>query len=226
MGGEFRDDARGFRRVLHRAGLAVAAAAAGGPSAGDRRPGYLLAIGVGGWLVVWGFGGIAHWVIANAARLQGLYMHAADLLEQRGLYGAPLMRILTSTEVHGTVERAARYLGLVVANIMRLPVDDFGRLRPESLDAAFAESPEAPAIVILQAADLNIGAYDSFAELIPIARRHGAWIHVDGAFGLWAAASERWPERHQRTLRWFRPEEAARRSLHEGLTKVRKVVYT
>jgi predicted PurR-regulated permease PerM len=50
----------------------------------------LLAIGVGGWLVVWGFGGIAQWVIANAARLQGLYMHAADLLEKRGLYAAEL----------------------------------------------------------------------------------------------------------------------------------------
>jgi len=50
----------------------------------------VLAIGIGGWLVVWGFGGIAHWVIANAARLQGLYMHAADLLEQRGLYAAEL----------------------------------------------------------------------------------------------------------------------------------------
>jgi AI-2 transport protein TqsA len=50
----------------------------------------LLAIGVGGWLVVWGFGAIAHWVIANAARLQGLYMHVADLLEQRGLYAAEL----------------------------------------------------------------------------------------------------------------------------------------
>jgi AI-2 transport protein TqsA len=50
----------------------------------------LLAIGAGGWLVVWGFGGIAHWVIANAARLQGLYMHAADLLERRGLYAAEL----------------------------------------------------------------------------------------------------------------------------------------
>ena len=50
----------------------------------------LLAIGAGGWLVIWGFGGITHWVIANAARLQGLYMHAADLLEQRGLYAAEL----------------------------------------------------------------------------------------------------------------------------------------
>ena len=50
----------------------------------------LLAIGGGGWLVVWGFGGIAQWVIANAARLQGLYMHAADMLEQRGLYAAEL----------------------------------------------------------------------------------------------------------------------------------------
>jgi predicted PurR-regulated permease PerM len=50
----------------------------------------LLAIAVGGWLVVWGFGGIAQWVIANAARLQGIYMHAADLLERRGLYAAEL----------------------------------------------------------------------------------------------------------------------------------------
>jgi AI-2 transport protein TqsA len=50
----------------------------------------LLSIGSGGWLVVWGFGGITHWVIANAARLQGLYMHAADLLEQRGFYAAEL----------------------------------------------------------------------------------------------------------------------------------------
>ena len=53
----------------------------------------LLVIGGGGWLVVWSFGGIAHWVIANAARLQGLYMHLADLLEQRGLYAAELNRI-------------------------------------------------------------------------------------------------------------------------------------
>src|SRR5262245_24883825 len=51
----------------------------------------VLAIGIGGWLVVWGFGGIAHWVIANAARIQGLYMHAADLLERRGLYAAELV---------------------------------------------------------------------------------------------------------------------------------------
>src|SRR5262245_2232429 len=50
----------------------------------------VLAIGIGGWLIVWGFGGIAHWVIANAARLQGLYMHAAELLERRGLYAAEL----------------------------------------------------------------------------------------------------------------------------------------
>ena len=110
MGGEFRDDARGFRRVHHRAGLAVTTAAAGKPSAGDRRSRYCrrglardrpkrLATPITGgrlrtdsrqrWVVL-GFGGIAHWVIANAARLQGLYMHAADQLEQRGLYAAEL----------------------------------------------------------------------------------------------------------------------------------------
>ena len=87
-------DTRGLRAVHHRAGLAAAAAAAGSAAASDCCPRYSLrfplAIGVGGWLVVWGFGGIAHWVIANAARLQGLYMHAADLLERRGLYAAEL----------------------------------------------------------------------------------------------------------------------------------------
>jgi glutamate/tyrosine decarboxylase-like PLP-dependent enzyme len=132
---------------------------------------------------------MAHATCLAAARHNLLARRGWDV-EQQGLFGAPPIRILTSTEVHGTVERAVRYLGLGSANIVRLPVDDRGRLLPTALTAALAGHP-GPAIVVLQAADLNIGAYDSYAELIPIAHQHGAWVHVDGAFGLWAAASPR-----------------------------------
>jgi hypothetical protein len=94
VGSARRDDARGFRPIYHRAGLAVATPPENNAATADRGAltavAALFATGFGGWLVVWGFGGIAQWVIANAARLQGLYMHAADLLEQRGLYAAEL----------------------------------------------------------------------------------------------------------------------------------------
>jgi len=84
-----------------------------------------------------------------------------------------------------------RLLGLGKANMVDLPVDDDGRLLPATLAAGLDREADRPAIVLLQAGDLNTGAYDLFAELIPIAKRHGAWVHVDGAMGLWAAASPR-----------------------------------
>jgi glutamate/tyrosine decarboxylase-like PLP-dependent enzyme len=133
---------------------------------------------------------MAHVTCLAAARHALLASRDWDV-ERRGLYGAPPIRILTSTERHGTCERALRYLGLGLDHVVDLPVDDTGRLVPAALAAALAAAPGVPTIIILQAADLNIGAYDSFAELIPMARRHGAWVHVDGAFGLWAAASPR-----------------------------------
>ncbi len=133
---------------------------------------------------------MAHFTCLAAARHALLERCGWDA-EQRGLHGAPRIRVLTSTERHGTSERAVRFLGLGLDNIENLETDDLGRLQPAALEAALAAGPDAPAIVILQAADLNIGAYDPFAELIPIARQHGAWVHVDGAFGLWAAASPR-----------------------------------
>jgi aromatic-L-amino-acid decarboxylase len=84
-----------------------------------------------------------------------------------------------------------RLLGLGRGSIVEIPVDAQGRLRPEDLEGELARDPTAPTIVLLQAGDLNIGAYDPFAALIPIAKRFGGWIHVDGAFGLWAASSPR-----------------------------------
>jgi aromatic-L-amino-acid decarboxylase len=107
-------------------------------------------------------------------------------VEKQGLSGAPRLRVVTSTERHGTVERAVRLLGLGADSIEMLPAEDDGTLSPRSLEAARLDERS---IVVLQAGDLNLGAFDNFEALIPIARRSNAWVHVDGAFGLWAAAS-------------------------------------
>jgi glutamate/tyrosine decarboxylase-like PLP-dependent enzyme len=112
-------------------------------------------------------------------------------VEMEGLAGSPPIRILTSTEVHGTIVRAVRMLGLGQKHIVDLGADAEGRLREDALSAALESSPDAPTIVVLQAGDLNMGAFDNFAKLIPIAKKFGAWVHVDGAFGLWCATSSR-----------------------------------
>ena len=133
---------------------------------------------------------MAHATCLAAARHAVLQRRGWDV-EQRGLFGAPPIRLLSSSERHGTFERAVRFLGLGLEHITYLAADEKGRLRGEALEQALRADPESPAIVLLQAGDVNIGAYDSFETLIPIAKRYGAWVHVDGAFGLWAAASPR-----------------------------------
>jgi glutamate/tyrosine decarboxylase-like PLP-dependent enzyme len=80
-------------------------------------------------------------------------------------------------------------LGIGTSNLVKLPSDSSGRLNATALESALAAQPDAPTVVVLQAGDLNIGAFDQFETLIPIAKRHGAWVHIDGAFGLWVAAS-------------------------------------
>jgi glutamate/tyrosine decarboxylase-like PLP-dependent enzyme len=112
-------------------------------------------------------------------------------VEMEGLAGSPPIRILTSTEAHGTTVRAIRMLGLGQKHIVSLSADADGRLREDALVAALESAPDAPTIVVLQAGDLNMGAFDDFAKLIPIAKKFGAWVHVDGAFGLWCGASAR-----------------------------------
>lgn len=109
--------------------------------------------------------------------------------EGDGLSGAPRLRVLSSGERHGSIERAVRLLGLGSQCVVDLPVDDQGCLQTATLGNALADHPSMPTIVLLQAGDLNIGAYDPFAELIPLAHQAHAWVHVDGAFGLWGAAS-------------------------------------
>jgi glutamate/tyrosine decarboxylase-like PLP-dependent enzyme len=110
-------------------------------------------------------------------------------VERRGLAGSPQIRILSSDQRHGSIERAIRLLGLGDDNVVDLPTDTQGRLPHDALATALSANAGVPTIVILQAGDLNIGAFDRFAESIPLAHRHGAWVHVDGAFGLWVNAS-------------------------------------
>ena len=131
---------------------------------------------------------MAHVTCLAAARHWLLEQRGWDV-EERGLAGSPPIRILTSTERHGSFDRAVRLIGLGRKAVRVLGCDDHGRLRPEALAAALAVDEIAPTIVLLQAGDLHMGTFDGFPALIPLAHRANAWVHVDGAFGLWAAAS-------------------------------------
>ncbi len=104
-----------------------------------------------------------------------------------GLTGAPRLRVLAGAERHDTVDLALRYLGLGAPELV--DVDDQGRVRPDALRARLARDPRRPAIVLLQAGNVHSGAFDPFQPAIEMAHEHGAWVHVDGAFGLFAAAS-------------------------------------
>ncbi|HEX5963058.1 MAG TPA: pyridoxal-dependent decarboxylase, partial [Gemmatimonadales bacterium] len=84
--------------------------------------------------------------------------------------------------------RAAKLLGIGTANMMVLPSDAAGQLQPEVLSAALSREPGRPTILVLQAGDVNCGAFDPFPDLIPLAQKTGAWVHIDGAMGLWCNA--------------------------------------
>lgn len=134
---------------------------------------------------------MAHVTCLAAAR-HALLARCGWDVEARGLYGAPPIRILSSAQLHGSFERAVRLLGLGRDQVVCLTSDAHDRLEPEALQKALEDQPSAPTIVLLQAGDINIGAFDDFESLIPLAKRYGAWVHVDGAFGLWVAASPRY----------------------------------
>ncbi|MEP6636825.1 MAG: aminotransferase class V-fold PLP-dependent enzyme [Acidobacteriota bacterium] len=133
---------------------------------------------------------MAHVTCLAAARHALLAKQGWDV-ERHGLFGAPAIRILSSSERHGSFERAVRLLGFGQSQIKLLPVDSDGQLLPAVLEEELAKDPTAPTLVLLQAGDINIGAYDDFESLIPLAKKYDAWVHVDGAFGLWVAASRK-----------------------------------
>jgi len=129
---------------------------------------------------------MAHVTCLAAAR-HALLQKDGWMVEDEGLSGAPAIRILASEHGHGSVARAATLLGLGRNNIVRLATDPLGRIEPAALAAQLEDS--RPTIVVLQAGDIATGAFDEFASLVPMAKAKGAWVHIDGAFGLWAAAS-------------------------------------
>ncbi len=109
-------------------------------------------------------------------------------VEARGLYGAPEIQVIVGDEVHSTVLAALQYLGLGRERVTRIPTDEQGRMCAEPLSAAL--DPTLPTLVAIQAGNVNTGAFDPADAIADALAAHpNAWLHVDGAFGLWAAAS-------------------------------------
>jgi len=129
---------------------------------------------------------VANFVCLAAARGEVLRRVGWDV-EAKGLFGAPPIDVVIGEEAHATVFSALQFLGLGHERVIRVKADEAGRMDPSAFDEAIAGS-SSPVIAIMQAGQINTGACDPFANLIPAARAHGAWVHVDGAFGLWARA--------------------------------------
>ena len=109
-------------------------------------------------------------------------------VERDGLIGAPPVEVVVGAERHVTVDVALRYLGLGSGRLRIVPADGQGRMDPAALPEVLAAC-QGPTIVCAQAGNVNTGAFDPLAAICAAAHDHGAWVHVDGAFGLWAAAS-------------------------------------
>lgn len=133
---------------------------------------------------------MAHCTCLAAARHAVLEQRGFDV-ESEGLWNAPQICIVANQQRHGSVDRALRLLGFGCRSTIDLATNANGQVLLVDLEDRLREVRGAPTIVILQAGDINTGACDPFHELIPIAKKYGAWVHVDGAFGLWATASAR-----------------------------------
>lgn len=127
---------------------------------------------------------MANFTALAAARHEVLRRAGWDA-ERQGLSGSPKIRVLAGAERHDTIDRALRFLGLGTDCIEPIPVDDQGRMRADALAEALG-SKDSPTIVCAQAGNVNTGAFDPIAEICGIAHAHRTWVHVDGAFGLWA----------------------------------------
>src|SRR5689334_18407194 len=130
---------------------------------------------------------MAQFTCLAAARHRALADAGWDV-EADGLFGAPPIRLLVGAKAHTTVFAALRMLGLGSRRVELVPADDQGRMRVSEL-ARLLSDGEGPAIVIAQVGEVNTGAIDAVPAIARLAREHHAWCHVDGAFGLWAAAS-------------------------------------
>ena len=135
-------------------------------------------------------GHMANFTALAAARHRVLRDAGWDV-EENGLYGAPPVEVIASEEAHYTISTSVRFLGIGASRIRRIPTDSQGRMSAPDLALAL-RGIRGPCIVCAQAGNVNTGAFDPLSEIAESAKNSGAWFHVDGAFGLWAAAS---PER-------------------------------
>ena len=157
---------------------------------------------------------------AQMANVTGLMAARHQVLEQAGwdvevdgLFGAPPVTVVVGGERHAAVDRALRYLGFGTAGVVPLAVDDQGALDPSDLARVLGEADGGPAIVCTQAGNVNTGAFDPIAEVCTIAHEHAAWVHVDGAFGLWAAASSQ----HRHLLAGYEAADSWAVDMHKWL---------
>jgi glutamate/tyrosine decarboxylase-like PLP-dependent enzyme len=123
-----------------------------------------------------------------AAARHAVLASAGWNVERDGLIGAPSVRILCGEHAHATVYTSLRLLGLGAETAIRIPADDQGRMDPAALAKTLAAN-DGPTIVCAQAGNVATGAFDAFGPIADACAEHGAWLHVDGAFGLWAAAA-------------------------------------
>ncbi len=121
-----------------------------------------------------------------AAARHAVLRRAGWNVEEQGLRGSPEVALVVGEEAHGTIFKILPLLGFGRAHIQRVPADAEGRLRTDRLPRI-----TGPTIACIQAGNVNSGAFDPAPEVVQWARAGGAWVHVDGAFGLWAAASDR-----------------------------------
>jgi glutamate/tyrosine decarboxylase-like PLP-dependent enzyme len=132
---------------------------------------------------------VANFVCLAAARGEVLRRVGWDV-EADGLFGAPPVTVVIGADAHATVYSALKYLGLGARRVRTVATDDAGRIDPSDFAVALKAAP-GPVVAIAQAGQINTGACDPFLAIAPLAREHGAWLHVDGAFGLWAQVSPR-----------------------------------
>jgi len=125
-----------------------------------------------------------------AAARHAVLRRAGWDVEADGLPGAPRITVIASAESHVTIDVALRYLGLGTRAVLRVDSDAQGRMRVDGL-RALLDRQQGPTIICAQAGNVNTGAFDPLREIGEVANAHGAWLHVDGAFGLWARASRR-----------------------------------
>ena len=125
-----------------------------------------------------------------AAARTGVLLKAGWDPDADGLFGAPPVHVLIGADAHSSLFSSLQLIGFGRKRVITIATDDQGRMLPRALEAAIA-GLTGPKIIIAQAGQINTGAFDPFAEIVAIGKAHDAWVHVDGAFGLWARATPR-----------------------------------